>query len=326
MRKIKRRIGKHVWLTRFAILSFIFLALVLAGVLAVKLVPQEVKSFIFPNYSLINTQNDRTTILILGVGGKGHEAFDLTDTIMVASVSLTDNKVSLFSVPRDIWVPSIRAKINSSYHWGNFVLAKATVSEVVGMPINYAVLLDFQGFEKIIDAVDGVDVTVKNAFIDKKYPVAGREADPCLTCRYETIEFKQGVTHMNGVTALKFVRSRYAEGPEGTDLARSDRQQQVIKALTQKLLTTDILLSPEKIQTIIKVVESSIQTDIPASTLPILARKFFDSRQNLGSFAIPEELLVNPPISPKYDKQYVFLPRIGSWSEIHEWVKKILSN
>jgi anionic cell wall polymer biosynthesis LytR-Cps2A-Psr (LCP) family protein len=172
---------------------------------------------------------------------------------------LTNHSISLISIPRDIWIPEIRAKINTTYHYGNIQperggglnFSKQIVSEVTGQPVNYALVIDFSGFQDIINTLGGVDVTVDRSFTDTKYPVAGREndlcgGDPTLACRYETIHFDQGLTHMDGATALTFVRSREGDNGENTDFARSARQQKVISAVGKKVLSINTILSPAK--------------------------------------------------------------------------------
>jgi len=131
---------------------------------------------------------------------------------------------------------------------------------------------------------------------------------------------------MDGTTALKFVRSRHAEGTEGTDIAREARQQEIIGAIKNKILNPHLLLTPKKDLEIYRVVKASIETDITPDSAVVLARKFFDSRNNINSFIIPEGLLINPPISKIYDNQYVFIPKAGNgkWDEIHKWVASIL--
>jgi len=113
------------------------------------------------------------------------------------------------------------------------VLAKSVAEEIVGIPVHYAVVVDFDFFQKVIDELGGIEVDVETDFVDDRYPIKGREDDLCngdpkFSCRYETVEFKKGLQFMDGGAALKFVRSRNAEGDEGTDLARIARQEKVI--------------------------------------------------------------------------------------------------
>src|ERR1035437_5744227 len=79
---------------------------------------EAVKSFVSSRDTSIKSQNGRVNILILGIGGKGHDGWDLTDTMIFASISLTNHSISLISIPRDIWIPDLMAKINSAYYWG----------------------------------------------------------------------------------------------------------------------------------------------------------------------------------------------------------------
>src|SRR3970282_549133 len=87
------------------------------------------------------------------------------------------------------------------------------------------------------------------------------ENDP-FTCRYEELSFTKGLKHMDGTTVLKFVRSRHGTGGEGSDFARSARQQKVILAFRQKVLSTETLTSPQKIIDLSKTFGDTIDTAI----------------------------------------------------------------
>ncbi|MCH7640808.1 LCP family protein [Patescibacteria group bacterium] len=251
----------------------------------------------------------------------------------------------MISLSRDIWIPEIRAKLNSTYYWGNqkqegggLVLAKSTIEKVVGVPVHYGVVVDFSGFTEIIDEMGGIEVDVERAFIDELYPIPGREEDECdgdpeYKCRYETVSFEEGVQAMDGETALKFVRSRNAEGDEGTDFARAARQEKVLTATREVATSLRVLANPKKILAIISVLRKTVETDIDPSAAVILARRIFSAKENIYSEVLPEELLVNPPKSARYDNLYVFIPKgdpsTGSgqaWSEVHEWVGCVLDN
>lgn len=293
--------------------------------------------FILTPASQIAAADGRTNILVMGKAGKGETAPDLTDTMIVISVSHSKQAISSISFSRDIWIPEIRAKINSAYYWGNqkspgggLSLAKETVGNIFGIPIQYAVVIDFSGFKDIIDVLGGINVNVEQAFTDSNYPIAGKENDTCggdptYRCRYETIHFDKGIQFMNGETALKFVRSRMAKGDQGTDFAREARQQEVIQAIKEKVLSSQILLNPVKIWNLYQVTVKNIETDIPLSADTILARRVADVRGNVSSYVLPEELLYNPPISARYDFQYVFIPKAGDWSQVQDFIRKSLS-
>ncbi len=342
--RIKRKILKHTWLARIGFILGI-LGIISVVILAISLIINKTNipyyldlagSFVFASNSKIKSINNRVNILVLGKSGQGTSSPDLTDTIIFTSLDLNNSKLTLVSLPRDIWVPSIRAKLNSAYYWGNkkeekggMKLAKSLTEEIIGQPVEYAVVLDFSGFKEMIDAVGGIDVNVERSFTDDKYPIAGKENDLCdgdkeYKCRYEKISFEKGLVHMDGILALKFVRSRNAEGDEGTDLARAARQEKIIQALKEKILSKQVFLSPVKLLNLYKAVMKNLETDIPPSTQAVLARKIFNSRKNINPSVLPADLLTSPKISSRYDYQYVFLPKSGDWKDAQNWLKNLL--
>ncbi len=281
---------------------------------------------LFYAYTKIPKIDTLTTILILGKGGEGHTAPNLTDTIMVAFLNPDSKHVSLLSIPRDIWITEIRAKINTAYHYGGFKMANDSAKSITGVSLSNTVVVDFSLFKDVIDSIGGIEVDVEKSFIDNKYPIAGLENDLCdgdftYSCRYETLTFNAGVTQMNGETALKFVRSRNAEGDEGTDLARSKRQQRVISAIQNKMFSGDVLFNANSLKKLYEVVVSHVETDLDQETAISLAKFVIQARQNINYISIPEEMIQVSKNDKKYDKQYVFLPKSGSWLEIQEWLK-----
>jgi anionic cell wall polymer biosynthesis LytR-Cps2A-Psr (LCP) family protein len=129
---------------------------------------------------------------------------------------------------------------------------------------------------------------------------------------------------MSGETALKFVRSRNAKGDEGTDLAREKRQQKVIAAIKNKVLSKDVLLQPKILEKIYSVFVSHTETDIDAQNALALARFVIESKANISFLSLPEEMIKVSQNDKKYDKQYVFIPVSGRWKETQEWLSKSL--
>lgn len=349
--RLKRKLLKHVWLARLLLVSVFFLGIFLffttVGLLSEKAgignISRITTSFLFTPETRIRSFDGRTNVLILGKGGEGHAGANLTDTIIFASFSHSNGAFTVISLPRDIWVPEIRAKLNSAYfwgkqkeEWGGLTLTKSLVEEILGQPVHYGVVLDFSGFKKIVDVLGGIEVEVERNFSDTRYPIEGKENDNCegdpeFKCRYETITFEKGKQYMDGATALKFVRSRNAEGEEGTDLARAARQQKVINGVKSKILNPTVLFSPRKLISIWKAGMSSLETDLDSSSGAVLARKTLQFRGNAESVVLPEGLLETPTPTEKYDDQYVFIPQRGTlpngkydWSEIRQWAQDIL--
>lgn len=342
------------------LLLFLSLLLVLGGLFVVKAAKytQNLYQYFFKKeIELKKTPEERINILLLGIGGGSHDGPLLTDTIMFASIDPENKRVTLISIPRDLWVPDLKAKINTAYAYGEvqkdgggLVLTKAVVKKILGQEIDYGFRIDFNGFIRAVDMVGGLDVTVDRAFDDYEYPLSGKETDDCgftdeefekrataeaqleaFPCRYEHLHFDQGEQHMDGETALKFVRSRHATGAEGTDFARSKRQEKIIRALREKVISAGTFLNPIKLVGLYDVLKDSIDTDIKQEEYD----DFVKLGQKMEKAAIhsvvldsgDEELqtaglLVNPPVSEEFKYQWVIVPRLGSdtYTEIHEYV------
>ena len=201
----------------------------------------------------------RINIALYGYGGPPHDGPYLSDSIMVVSIQpqvTGPPRVAEISVPRDWYVPidlgggkRDHGRINQAYADGmngdgpvpssdqsaGASVANPTLSHLLGLDIKYFVGVDFSAFKEAVDAVGGVDVTVQNTFTDYQYP-----AGECVDghgCGYRTVHFDAGVQHMDGATALIFARSRHGNGGEGSDFARSKRQQLVTAAIKQKVLS-----------------------------------------------------------------------------------------
>ena len=354
--RLKRRILSHVWSVRITLILFLlvfvfFLFLLILNIISKSRVGYYIalgSDFIFTPPAKIQEIDGKVNLLILGKGGLNHQGPDLTDTMIFVSINPKDNSIITISLPRDIWIPELRAKLNSIYYWGNqkkppvrrtsgpeepgggLALTKSKVESITGQTVQYGTVIDFEGFKQIIDTLGGISVNVENSFVDEKYPIAGRENDNCggdpeLKCRYETLHFVQGKQLMDGETALKFARSRNAVGDEGTDFARAARQEKVITAIKEKILSTKVLLSPKKLLQIKKIVMEHVETDISPDAAAILARYLFSARGNIKTNVLSEDFLINPPRSEKYDNLYVFIPKDGNWDKVHEWVKSILN-
>src|SRR5258708_106351 len=245
--------------------------------------------------------------------------------------------------------------------------AEDKIDDILGIPIHYGVKLDFSGFNKAMDQVGGVDIEVPRTFDDYNYPKEGAENDSCgLTekeveldatnaailhmqpgkrkvwvrgddkvateaadfgCRFEHIHFDKGVMHMDGTTALKFVRSRMGTNGEGSDFARSRRQQLVIEAFRKKALSLDTLSNPSKIGGLISAFGTSFETDIPAGKY----LEFYNMVKNmqetknivLGDLGNGQSVLVNPS-SGDYGGAWGLFPPNNEFIPIKGFIKKQL--
>lgn len=275
--------------------------------------------------------NGRTNIALLGVGGEGHEGGELTDSILVASIKHDTKKVTLVSVPRDIWLEPLKSKVNAIYYYGEqaspgsgLARTKEALTMTIGIPIHYSLLVDFSGFIKAIDAVGGITVAVDRTFDDYKYPIPGMENAEPESARYEHLHFDQGTQRMDGVTALKYVRSRHALGDEGTDFARSVRQQKVIRAFLSSLISTKTVFNSERIDALKNTLSSSLKTDIQGDAISAFTKLSLGVDFNaLNSISI-ESILQNPRNLNPYGGAWVLIPKI-SWEDVHAYVAQNLN-
>lgn len=303
------------------------------------------EGFLFGSLDKVAQTDGRTNFLILGLGGPKNEPSGLTDTILFLSFDHSRGRHLLLSIPRDIWVSSMQAKLNSAYYYGNrndglgMEWTKRFVEEIVGQPIHYTTVISFEGFVEMVDLFGGVSVNVERGFTDEKYPITGREDDVCggdpnLSCRWEKISFSRGLQTLNGSTALKFVRSRHSEGEEGSDFARSARQQKMILGVREKLLSPWFFLNPIKVDNMLQLVTRHIETNLPQASTGIFGRALlYVKSENIRSEVLDgvyqkndkPSFLLNPPVSKEYGNQWVLVPRTGDWEEVHEWVRCLLT-
>ena len=265
---------------------------------------------------ILKNDAGHTNLVLLGIGGEGHEGADLTDSILFVSLDLAESTATMISLPRDIWIPSMQAKINTAYHYGTerrpdggLDLAKSTVAEILGVPIHYVVVLDFQGFVQAIDAVGGIDLEVERSFDDYKYPIPGMETAEPESARYTHLHFDAGLTHMDGSTALQFVRSRHAEGDEGTDFARGARQTKTILAFGAKLFSTKTLFNSTTLNNLKTSITDSLDTDIDSQEQGSFLKVFMalGNKDNVKNISLTD-YLKNPPSTKNYGGQWVLVP------------------
>ena len=307
--------SKYFWLIKPALLIFLLVGLTF---LALK-VSAQVFTLIKPPQSVLQTTDGRTNFLLLGMGGAGHEAPELTDTLIFLSLNPATRDIVLLSIPRDVWIPSLRAKINTAYFYGEnkrpgggLILAKAAVAEFLNQPVHYAAAINFTGFVQAIDLVGGIDIDVPVTFDDFKYPIPGKETDPVETNRYQRLHFDAGLRHFDGDTALKYVRSRNAEGQQGTDFARGRRQRQVITAFKDKLFSASVLFHPGRLRELYRIFSTAVIHDFDTPeilALVKLAPGFKADQIRSGVLDIESELLIHPSVSARYDYQWVLIPQ-----------------
>lgn len=297
-----------------------------------------------------------TNVLIVGVDSRQDRDSANTDTLLVASYNYETNNVNMYSLPRDLMVeiPGYNSygKINSVYIYSELVQKdsgmtnlQTSVEGILNLKIQYYVMIDFAGFTKVIDILGGITVNVENEFTDCQYPWEGQPKNTSLMgtecysqgayasggslATYEPIKFNKGIQTMDGTTALKYARSRHSmDNMEGSDFARAKRQQKVIEAVKNKVLSSETLTSPQKIVDIIGAIQDNVRfsgytiKDIEAGLNMLSAAKeapinSFVLDPSIGGFSILRE---------GYDYGYAITPikGIGDYSDVHAYVAATL--
>ena len=218
--------------------------------------------------SLQGEKQGQVNLLLLGIGGKGHDGPYLSDTIIVTQLNVNARTITMTSIPRDYLVNLGTKlgyrKINAAfaetyeatkdYNEAGKAAIKAA-QEISGLTIPYFAVVDFAGFEQAIDLVGGVEVEVERTFTDYTYPDSKLGYMPAVT-------FKKGVQTLDGKRSLIFARSRHAAGPEGSDFARSQRQQKIIQALKAKLISLNIITDANTVNKLTEVVSGHFHTNL----------------------------------------------------------------
>jgi LCP family protein required for cell wall assembly len=345
----------------FAIFAFIKYRQVV-----VKVNKNPISRYITPTPTPTPDPNKPFAVALMGYGGGTHEGGTLTDSILVAQFVPSEKKVKLISIPRDLWIPlpvgvgiTKMSKINAAYTIGlddkrypdkeiQFTglagggqMAKTVLSQVLNIPIDNFITINFIGFIKTIDTLGGIDVNVQKTFTDLLYPIEEKKEDLCdkspeeitaltatvsaskleeyFTCRYETLHFDKGLQHMDSLTALKFVRSRHSP-EDGGDFNRSARQKLVIEAVRKKIISLNFV---PKLIPFVNSLAGNLTTDINLDQM----QKFIsraDEFQNyqIESFPITDKNLLI--ITNSTDHQSILVPKIGenNWTDIQKFVSQ----
>jgi len=212
------------------------------------------------------------TILVLGIDQRPDDESLLTDTIMLATINAKNGDYLLFSLPRDLWIPSLQTKINALYYYGKkkdpddgVNLIKSVVEEILDWKIDHVAIIGMDQLSEVVDQVGGININIEHSFVDKQFPAP--QGDGVIE-----VSFNKGLQQLSGEKALKYMRSRKSLDPiEGTDEARQIRQKNVIFALKEKLVSDQRwALDPAKTGSLFNFLTTQITTK-PALDLTTLS-------------------------------------------------------
>ncbi|HSK99714.1 MAG TPA: LCP family protein [Rubrobacteraceae bacterium] len=207
-------------------------------------------------------------VLVLGVdtrpGAGGEYMGTRSDTMIVVQVTPGTGRVEILSIPRDLLVelwPGVHDRINTAYSYGGVALSRDVVEGLTGIPIDHYAVVDFRGFEEVIDAMGGVEVDVEDE-VPPKYGI------------------QDGPQTLNGRQALFYARFR---GTAGGDLDRIRHQQRLIGALREQVLSWNTLA---KLPPIVGTLMSNVDTDVGPVKAISLARVLVSRGEGTGMDAV----------------------------------------
>lgn len=264
----------------------------------------------------------RVNILIAGnsADDPGHGGAELTDSIMIASYEVSTKKLTLISIPRDLWVEydGSYMKINAVYLLGGMDGLQQVVQQVTGVTINHHVLINYTAFKLMIDAVGGIDIDIDSSDPRGIY-------DPMIG-----FSIGNGTQHLDGTQALLLARSRndptydgrVAYGLPNGDFDRQMYQRKILQALLTKLTTVTNLINPTTLPNVLQSFTGNVSTNMTAGQL----RRLYDlSRQITATDSVSirgtdDNLLLANYTS--YNGQSALIPRdgIGVYDSIQQFV------
>ena len=365
------RIQKKRWLTRkrvAAIIGVFFVgALLFTFLRASNILTISGSVGSYPDFS-VEREEDRIDVLILGIRGSGDPNGGLlADTMVLASFDKKTKKAAMVSIPRDLYVEMPDhgpEKINFAYALGEtrspggggLALSKEVVQYVSGVYIDHAIVLNFEGFKRVVDTLGGVTITRDTPFVESQQwrgervsdspfwvytqdsaPQAeetsepsvpeegGEEApqeEPATTSGYWMFRVPEGTHTLGGDDALYYIRSRYSS----SDFDRVRRQQEVIDALKNQALSLGVLANPFKVFEVIDALGKNIRTDMSLGDI----REFISLAQEYQGVAVNHAVLEPTEGGIIYadtsdSGAYILSPRSGNWDEVRAFFGGLLS-
>lgn len=251
---------------------------------------------------LSETEDSSLDILILGTNGA------LTDTIMVANINETKKKVTLISIPRDLYMNGRR--INEYYTYYGVETLERMVESVTGLEIDQYVQVDLDGFEQVVDVIGGIDIYVPEAIYDGLYP-NGKGG-------YSAFSIEEGTHHMNGEEALRYARSRKST----SDFDRAGRQQEILSAVKTKIVQMDSVMDMKELMEIFQTGLTYTSTDINVVDLVSYYSDYQDYELSTG-FVLSTGNYLYSMINES--GAYILLPNSGSFTEIQGVIQDLIN-
>ncbi len=339
-------------LKRIIIILLILLTLV-GGWLGIKFLYNAHKLFGGNIFSVLQTtrlkgeDSGRVNILLAGnsADDAGHAGGELTDSIMIISIDTKHNKAILLSVPRDLWVnlgDNGHQKINDAYvvgqdnrfsdngyPTGGMGQLQQVIENDFGISINYYALVNYNAFRDSVDAVGGIDLTIKSSDPRGLY-------DPSIdyATRGPLVKLTNGTHHLNGAQALNLARARgdnyRSYGFNQADFDRTEHQRQMLVALKSKAVSAGVIANPARLSSLSDAIGNNVKTNLSLSEV----RRLYDLTKAIGGSSISsvslnsangKNLLANYR-TPRGDSALTPAAGVDDFSDIQQFMKQLTSN
>lgn len=293
------------------------------------------KKFFQPVFTELKTdENWYVNIFLIWAWWWDHDWAALTDTMILVSLDMESKKVSMLSIPRDLFVdydPRYKSsRINEItrdmtwrlvWMWVDKETAREQarnifinkVEKITNVEIPYYLQIDFKWFAKVVDAIWWLTIDVEKTIVDTAYPDWNRW--------YETFSLDKWIQELDWETALKFARSRHST----SDFDRARRQQKVINAIKEKTLSSEILINPYKIKKILSIVSENFETNLSFWDLFTLWNYAWDfDKKSISNFVLNDDwntswwFLWTPP---RADYWWAFVLIPYSWEKNYERIQ-----
>jgi LCP family protein required for cell wall assembly len=254
---------------------------------------------------------------LLGVRGDGDAANGglLTDTIMLLSLDRSTGRAALVSIPRDLTIRVTDAKtekINSAYIYNGVGGTKKLFSRILGVGVDNVVIVDFNAFQSVVDALGGITVTLDKPFEESQQWAGESEY---------VFSLPAGANNLTGEQALYYVRSRYGT----SDFDRSRRQQQVMLAIKNKVQGLNLMAEPIKALQLVTTVRKHIETDLDILDLGTIKELMMQGSQldKIRRYQLTTENLL---YEAKINGVYELLPRDNTLNHLKRFFQTVLAD
>ncbi|HSX05247.1 MAG TPA: LCP family protein [Candidatus Saccharimonadales bacterium] len=288
----------------------------------------------------LQNQSGRVNILVAGNSADdiGHNGGNLTDSIMVLSLNTKNNTALMLSIPRDLWVdiPSVGyGKINSAYPNGGMDLLQQVVQDNLGLTIDYHVLVNYQAFKDLVNAVGGITINIQSddprGIYDPNIDYTTRNC--CALAKYPN-----GPAKLNGQQALNLARARGDPNPFGYpygftdgDFDRTEHQRQMLVSIKDKASTAAVIANPFKVASLVDAVGKNVKSNLQVNeieTMYTYMKKVDDTKidsYNINTLKGKNTTMLANYTSP--DGQSALIPAAGldDFSDIQAQIQRVLT-